>query len=236
MDFFLFFSGFSGGAGYLIVLGTLILCGLGVPVPEDVILISGGYIAAEAGHNAWPMVLTGLVGIMIGDSMIYSMGRRFGLQLAGHRFLKRYVTEDRLTRVMGMFAKHGHKILIAARFMPGVRSVAFFSAGAMRVPYWKFFLFDGLAALVSAPLWVILGFRFGHDVLGWAKQFQSFLLAAAAIGAGIFVLYRYSAGRREAREAAALGDAPALPSIVAASSSNVPVNAPAVRTTIRRAK
>lgn len=191
MDFFAFFAGFQGGAGYVIVLGTLIACGLGVPVPEDILLISGGYIARSAGHAVWPMVLTGLIGIMIGDSLIYSAGRRFGRQLTGHRLLARFVTEERLARVDALFQKHGEKILIAARFMPGLRAVAFFSAGTTKVPYWKFFLFDGLAALVSAPLWVILGYRFGDDVVEWAKQFQWVLLGTIAVVALGYLGYRF---------------------------------------------
>lgn len=190
MEFFEFFAGFEGAAGYVIVLVTLIACGLGVPVPEDVILISGGYVAQAAGHGVVPMMVTGLVGIMAGDSMIYGFGRRFGMQLAAGGFISRFVTPERLVKVTEMFDKHGEKILIAARFMPGVRAVAFFSAGAMKVPFWKFFLFDGLAALVSAPLWVYLGFRFGPHVVEWAKQFQWALGALVVVAIAVFFVRR----------------------------------------------
>lgn len=196
MGFFDFFSGFEGLAGYVIVLVTLIACGLGLPVPEDVILISGGYMAAESAHSVWPMMLTGLVGIMVGDSVIYSLGRRFGMKIAERPFLRRFVTPERLGKVNEMFERHGEKILIAARFMPGVRSVAFFSAGAMRVRFWKFFLLDGLAALVSAPLWVFLGFKFGSHVVEWAKQFQWALIGVVVVGIAAFFIRR--AVRRKA--------------------------------------
>lgn len=190
MGFFEFFSGFDGLAGYVIVLVTLVACGLGVPVPEDVILISGGYVAAAAEHSVVPMMVTGLVGIMLGDSIIYGFGRRFGMKLAERSFLRRFLPPERLVKFNHLFERHGEKILLAARFMPGVRAVAFFSAGAMRVPFWKFFVFDGIAALVSAPLWVFLGFHFGDHVVEWAKKFQWVLIGVAVVAVGVFLLRR----------------------------------------------
>lgn len=199
MDWFSYFAGFEGIAGYVVVLFTLVACGLGVPIPEDIILISGGYIASLAGHTEWPMVVTGLVGIILGDSITFFAGRRFGLSLVHRTVLGRYLTVERLQKTDALFKKHGEKILVAARFMPGVRAVAFFSAGAMRVPYWKFLLFDGVAALVSAPLWVILGFRVGPTVVGWAKQFSAVLVAIVLVLLAAFLVYRYVRGRRLAR-------------------------------------
>lgn len=202
MGFFDYFAGFLGARGYVLVLVALILCGLGLPVPEDIILISGGYIAYETSAHEWPMslaraanavgpmILVGLGGILLGDSLIYGLGRRFGLNVTENRFLRRYLTPERLARVESMFDRHGNRILIAARFMPGVRAVAFFSAGVMRVPYWKFLFYDGLAALLSAPVWVILGFRFGHVVVGWAQRFSSLFLLTLVLVFAVFLLYR----------------------------------------------
>jgi membrane protein DedA with SNARE-associated domain len=190
MDWFSLFSGFEGIAGYLAVLGTLIACGLGVPVPEDIILISGGYIASATAHPVWPMVATGLLGILLGDSATFWAGRRFGLSLAKTSLIGRYLTDERLSRVDGLFRRHGQKVLVAARFMPGVRAVTYFSAGAMKVPFWKFLLLDGLAALVSAPLWVVLGFRYGQVVVDWARQFSLVLLALGLAAFGGYVVAR----------------------------------------------
>jgi membrane protein DedA with SNARE-associated domain len=51
-----------------------------------------------------------------------------------------------------------------ARFLPGVRAVTFFTAGHARMGYFRFICWDGLAALVSAPLFVFLGFQFGDQL------------------------------------------------------------------------
>jgi membrane protein DedA with SNARE-associated domain len=48
-------------------------------------------------------------------------------------------------------------VLFVGRFLPGLRAPIFFTAGSTRVKYWKFFFFDGLAALLSVPFFVWLG-------------------------------------------------------------------------------
>ncbi len=53
---------------------------------------------------------------------------------------------------------------MAARFMPGVRTVTYFTAGSVGMRYWKFALYDSIAALASAPLFVVLGYKFGGNI------------------------------------------------------------------------
>jgi membrane protein DedA with SNARE-associated domain len=183
---------------YLVVLGLLLACGLGVPMPEDIILMWGGIAAREVGHAPIPMIATGLVGIIIGDSMIYGLGRRYGIAIAEKTLLRKVLTPERLVRVDELFKKHGEKVLVAARFMPGVRSVAFFSAGAMHVPFWKFLLYDGLAALISAPFWVYLAYRFGETIFAYAKEWQPYILLALGGLAAGYGLYYWLKTRRTA--------------------------------------
>lgn len=187
----------AGTFGYVGVVGLLIVCGLGVPIPEDIILISGGFIAQEAGHKPWGMMLAGLIGILLGDSVIYFLGRHFGESFAQRPFSRRFLTPERLERVRVLFRNHGEKMIIAARFMPGVRAVTFFTAGTTRVPYFHFILFDGLAALVSAPLWVYLGYRFGPKVVEWAHQFQAVLIGGMVLLFG-WLVFKVVQSRRKA--------------------------------------
>lgn len=204
MDVFGFFSELSGIAGYLAVLGGLLACGMGVPIPEDIILISGGLFAAHNGHGVLPMMGVGLLGILLGDSVVYLMGRRLGPVIAARTPLRHWLSPQRLARVDTLFERHGEKILIGARFMPGVRAVVYFSAGNSRVPYWKFLLFDGLAALVSAPLWVYLGYVFGQDVVEWARRSQRSLLVLGLALVGLWLVYRFVRRRWAARSLAVL--------------------------------
>jgi membrane protein DedA with SNARE-associated domain len=181
---------------YAVVMGLLLACGLGFPMPEDLILMWGGIAAQELGHSVVPMIVNGLVGIIVGDSMIYWMGRRYGISIAEKTFLRRVFTPERLTRVDEMFKRHGQKVIVAARFIPGVRSVAFFSAGAMGVPFWKFLLFDGLAALVSAPFWVYLAYVLREKIFQVTKEWQPVILGVGAVLALGYGIYAWRKAKR----------------------------------------
>jgi membrane protein DedA with SNARE-associated domain len=188
----------AGPVGYVGVLALLIACGMGVPVPEDIILISGGYIAHAGGQRPYFMMAVGLVGILGGDSVIYWLGRHFGLPFAERSFLRRYLTRDRLDWVRTQFKRHGEKMIMGARFLPGIRAVTFFTAGTTRVRYDHFVFFDGVAALVSAPLWVFLGYRFGAQVVEWAKKFEHGMAAIAVILLAVLITKAISARRKAA--------------------------------------
>ena len=185
--------GSHGAMAYLSIFAVLVACGLGVPLPEDVALILGGFLVFNGAAHLWAMVATGFLGILVGDTLIYMAGRRVGRHVrTGHGWLARVVTPARRRYVEGLFARHGEKLVIAARFMPGVRAVTYFIAGSAGMPYTRFICFDGLAALGSAPLFVLLGFRFGkhiQHVIELMKRYQliavGFLFGAVLFWAAV---------------------------------------------------
>ena len=60
--------GFYSSFGYLAVFGVLLLCGFGLPIPEDISLLAGGIISGMEYTNVHLMVLIGFVGVMVGDT------------------------------------------------------------------------------------------------------------------------------------------------------------------------
>src|SRR5512136_436448 len=102
-------SGHGLHVGYAAVFGVLVLCGFGLPMPEDIVLVTGGVLAwmgsdlevvtvSSMLHHPGLhiMVLFGLGGILVGDSVIFWAGRRLGARVAEIRLLRRYLTPDRL--------------------------------------------------------------------------------------------------------------------------------------------
>src|SRR2546423_12563308 len=122
------------------------------------------------------MILVGLLGILIGDSIIFRAGATYGEALLQTR-LGRHIPGEKVERVIGLFERHGPKFIMMARFLPGVRAVTYFVAGSTGVPYWKFLLYDGIAACASAPGWVLLGYwasknRMLRKAWQYAKEVQ----------------------------------------------------------------
>ena len=100
----------------------------------------------------------------------------------------------------------GGKVIFIARFMPGLRTPVYFSAGKLHVPAWKMLLFDGLAALLSAPALMLAGFYFWNhleSVWKWAKQGQLGAVGVLVVVAGVYFGFKYWRHKTKlAREAA----------------------------------
>jgi len=205
LDFLLnLLGGTNGFLAYFMVFAILVACGLGVPLPEDISLILGGWLAYKGAANLPMMMAVGFLGILVGDSLIFYAGRRIGTNV-GKRggFFSRIVTPEKRARVEGLFSKHGSKIVCIARFMPGVRAVTYFTAGSTGMSYWRFIFWDGLAALLSAPVFVWLGAKFG-DRLDWLiqqlHQGQYYVFGAIAVlVVGILVWRRRAAAKAAAQ-------------------------------------
>ncbi|MDB6169195.1 MAG: rane protein [Verrucomicrobia bacterium] len=148
--------------------GLLLLCGLGLPVPEDVVLIVAGALGELDGRFWMKVSAVMYVGVLAGDSMIFIAGRHLGTRLLASRWLQRILPAAKQIKVEAMMEKYGFMALFIGRFLPGLRAPLFFTAGSMKVGYLKFLFFDGLAALVSVPLFVWLGHwlwvRFSEDL------------------------------------------------------------------------
>lgn len=154
----------AGLTAYGLVFVILLAAGFGLPLPEDIPLVMGGVLVHRGQANLWVMILIGYLGIIIGDSIMFSLGRRFEGRTPGLLQRMRIITPERRQRVEELFKKHGEKIVMIARFLPGVRTVTYFTAGSVGMSYTKFIIYDSIAALASAPIFVVLGYYFGADI------------------------------------------------------------------------
>lgn len=208
-------GGHSLEVGYAFVFLALVLCGFGLPLPEDVVLVTGGVLAWIDAENRFAaqtadlhmmirdpallaMIGVGLAGILVGDSVIFLAGRRYGARVADFGPLRRIITPAKLEKVEKLMRRRGNIVVVVARYLPGIRAPTYFTAGHAGMPYWEFFLFDGVAALISAPLWVCLGFYFGSNIQEagrLAARFSHYILLAAAV-VFLALTVRWLQGRR----------------------------------------
>ncbi|MCR5537282.1 MAG: DedA family protein [Succinivibrio sp.] len=174
--------------GYAAVFACLLACGLGVPVPEDITLVSGGVISGLDYANPHIMLIVGLAGVLIGDSTMYIGGRVFGYRIQRVRTFRKILSPKRFSQIQKKFKKYGLWLLFVARFLPGLRSPIFLVAGmSRRVSYFVFILMDGLAALISVPVWVYLGFLFA-DNLDLLMEYVHDVQKAIYLGLGVLVV------------------------------------------------
>lgn len=178
----LWIAGFSYPAVFLL----LVLCGVGAPLSEELVIITGGLVVARTGASLSVMALAAYLGIVAGDSALYRIGRSLGPRVFSHPKLSKMLTPARIGFLQRMFARRGASAVFLARFLPGLRAPAFLLAGASGVPYRRFLLADAAAAWIPAMGMTWLGFRFGPQVLADVQGGLRWLvLAAAAVALGV---------------------------------------------------
>ena len=164
---------------YFLLAGVLLLCGFGLPLPEDIILISGGYLAYSGYIDIRVFLPIAFAGVLAGDCCMFMIGEKTGYSFLKHRFISGFITPDHIRKAQATIDKYHDKIFFIARFLPGLRSAIFFSGGVLKTKFWKFFLFDSLAAIISIPL-IVLGSYYGgsyiDEILKVAKGVQIVLI------------------------------------------------------------
>jgi membrane protein DedA with SNARE-associated domain len=159
-------------------------------MPEDIVLITGGILASHGVTDFWMVNVVCMAGVLIGDGIVFTLGRRFGPSIKSKGIFKRIFNEKRDAQVRTVFDKYGDKVIFMGRFMPGLRTPIFLSAGVYQVPPWKFFALDGLAAIISVPLWIWVGYFFGQNMAALEHKIKQFQFGIyAALGALIIVFF-----------------------------------------------
>lgn len=192
----------SGIWPYAIIFGCLLLCGFGLPLPEDIFLFVGGLLAFYKAADVKIMMAVCFAGVIIGDGTVFTIGHLYGKNLLKKPFMKRILPPRRLEIVKDKLHQQGNKVIFAGRFMPGLRTPIFFSAGTLHLPYRVFFFYDGLAALISVPVIVYSMYYFGEHVDKVIKiikkvQFGVFGTILAII---VFIAFKTWWGHRKALE------------------------------------
>lgn len=180
---------------YMGVVIIIFAGGFGMPIPEDLPLIVGGYLCGMGQADIYIMFPLGLSTVLGADLMVYAMGRMYGHHVPRIPLLKRYLSESRLAKAEISFHKHGGKTLFLARFMPGLRTPIYFSAGAFKIPFWKMLLFDGVAALLSVPFWILGAWYLAKTVdletlRNWSVATQAVLIVTIIVSIGGFVSWK----------------------------------------------
>ena len=197
-----FLISFFTDYGYWAVLFVLIICGFGVPIPEDITLVSGGVIAGlyPESVNSHLMLLVSMIGVLVGDSCMYWLGRIYGTRILRFRPMRKIVTLKRLKMVRDKFAQYGNRVLFVARFLPGLRAPIYMVSGiTRRVSYTRFVLIDFCAAIISVPIWVYLG-EFGAKNLHWLhEQIQKGqMVIYMLIGLlGLFLVWKWKKSKKQ---------------------------------------
>ncbi len=186
-----------GEFGYLAPFAVLLLCGLGLPLPEEVSLIGAGVLVHRGEVRFLPITVLCSVAILLGDSIPFWLGRRYGLAALRVRWVARMVHPERFARIQSRFEEHGNWATFACRFFAGVRIPGYFVAGMMGMGYPRFLLLDALGVLISVPVSIWLGQLFADQMDTLHAKMQDFhlILGFLAISLVLIMVLRSLAKR-----------------------------------------
>ena len=157
-------SQLEGFPAYSAIVGLLLICGLGVPLPEDITLIAAGMLASLGSITMPGAMLAGFLGVLAGDAFLYTVGRVYGRKAFQLPIIRSILTPRRVALAERKMLRNSHFICFTARFLPGLRSPIFLLSGIMGVRPLVFYGLDGFAAAISVPLWVYVGFWLGENL------------------------------------------------------------------------
>lgn len=180
--------------GYLGLFAFMILTGCGLPLPEEVAIVTAGVLSAEGQLHPLEAFLACLLGALIGDAVMYSIGRRFGHSLLSvHPKFAKLLHAERAEELERAIERHGFKVLLIARFMIGVRGPVYLSAGIVRMPFRRFMLWDLVCATLVVGAFFGISYYFGRDI---ARLLRDAEILYTIVVVGVVGVVAYIALRR----------------------------------------
>lgn len=188
--------------GYLAVFAIIGVESFGIPAPGQSILIAAA-VFAGLGRMNLPLVATvAFLAATIGDNVGFAIGR-----YGGRTLIKRFgryigLTERRIDRMEGVFARQGPKLVVVARFVDGLRQFNGVLSGLAGMRWGAFALYNAIGAALWVAVWATAGRLAGRHIgaiYHRIQRYQLWFVAALVLVVLFFVLRHVLKRRREAR-------------------------------------
>jgi membrane protein DedA with SNARE-associated domain len=197
--------------GLLIVFLTMVAESACIPIPSELVVPYGGFLAAQGHTELWAVIVVATVANLVGSSIAYWVGRSGGRAL----FVKygRYVLirPHHIDKADGWFERRGQLTVFFTRMMPGVRTFISLPAGIARMPFGKFLLYSFLGSVPWNAALAYLGYGAGkaagedpwgklQDQFGRYNHIFYIVLAVAAVTLVGWGIWRWRSRRRKPAE------------------------------------
>lgn len=177
---------FQPGMVYSAIVVMMFLSAVGVPLPEEVTLLSAGLLAFMGANpdlfpppyagapvvNPTEAAIVASIAVFAADFFIYWVGRVWGRRLLQHPRLTRMISPALLQKAEDFTRRYGALATGIFRFTPGIRFPGHLLCGTLKFSAWKFALIDGLAVCISVPTQILLLAHYGEPILQTLKQFK----------------------------------------------------------------
>jgi membrane protein DedA with SNARE-associated domain len=164
--------------GLLVVFVTMVAESACIPIPSEIVVPYGGFLAATGHTHLWAVIAVATAANVVGSGIAYAVGRYGGRPL----FIKygRYVfiKKHHLDKADRWFERRGQLTVFFTRMMPGVRTFISLPAGIAKMPVIKFFVYSLLGSIPWNAALAYLGYAAGKAAGGeeanWSKLQEQF--------------------------------------------------------------
>jgi membrane protein DedA with SNARE-associated domain len=195
--------------GYFAVGGLVLVEDFGIPVPGETILIAASLYAGAGRLNVVAVGVIAWICAVLGDNIGFLIGHFGGRRLALKYGRYVFLTSARLDKAEQFFEHHGGKIIVAARFIEGLRQANGIVAGITGMHWKRFIPFNALGAALWVGLWVSVGYLAGNHITTIYEQitrYSLYVLIALAVAVVALIGWRVRRHLRERRERAETAD------------------------------
>lgn len=190
----------AGLPGIFVLMAVSSAC---IPIPSEVVMLFAGFAVADPGQShahhhltLIGVVLTGLLGTMVGSWAAYGVGRGGRLELLERHGAKLHMGPTQIERADRLFQRHGEAIVLFGRMVPLIRAFVSLPAGVARMKLGRFTVFS----LIGTLPWVLVLALVGHALGGdWTSVRKGFEYVDYAIVALVVVGVAYMVVRRRGR-------------------------------------
>lgn len=175
--------------GLAFVFVNVLMLQAGLPVPAYPTLIVTGALAARGGAPLWELLAVAVAAALIADICWYTAGRRYGSGVLKTICRVSLSPDSCVRQTESIFSRWGARSLAVAKFIPGFASVATSMAGVVRVPVWKFALFDTVGAALWSGVAIGLGYAFSDAINQVLAAFETLGKVGLWLVGGGFLAY-----------------------------------------------
>lgn len=190
---------FIGRYGYAVLFGFVLGEQIGLPIPAAAILLAAGALAGFGELSLTLVILLATAAAVSGDLLWYGLGRVRGRAVLNLVCRVSLEPDSCVRRAQDALCRHGSRLLLAAKFVPGLSTVAppLYAVFGMSVT--RFLVWDAAGSLLWVGAWSGAGYLFRmqlEDVARYAGNFIAWTVALLGAALALYVSARYYQRKR----------------------------------------
>jgi membrane protein DedA with SNARE-associated domain/rhodanese-related sulfurtransferase len=166
----------------------------GLPVPSAPLLLAAGALSGMRQMNLGMAITFAVIGAVASDSMWYELGRQKGVRVLQLLCRISLEPDSCVRRTQVSFTRNGPRVLLAAKFIPGLNAMAAPLSGIIKMGWRKFLLFDTIGALAWVAACTITGYVFSGElerVAARASYLGAWLLVLLLAAFAGYILWKF---------------------------------------------